>query len=1409
MKHKTVSRIVVLSMLLALIFSAVGAKPANAAGIYTHTWFIEKAIEKLDPYRDFDDEYDDGDYDELVHILNQYPWEANYGSVFPDLTYGNVDKNWAEYMHDTTDAGDNFTKYLQFLNDKGYSKTASGGLQTDYYKDFLKDPAYTARVPNFRAALMQQLVERFKHNPRTVDDEKMIAFLFGLIAHQESDIPWHWNDSSWLGFEKWAEIQGLKSCGFVIPDLNAVEPCFDVVLLYYDNPDHVLSFSFLPTIKPVVFAASDSVGIPRPACNGRATEFLNLFWDVCNDQNTPLEDGQSQVELFWQAIQTNPFGDHPGWLNDVQTYVPGGIDHGSAFVAGAWMQTWDLLKNHTNTLYAKPVASGLENCTSWANACVLRYAMNNSIPGQEIWAAAGTDTHKPTGVIDRSATFQLKNGVAVYGGFAGTETSRDQRNPKDHPTILSGDIGTPGNNSDNSYHVVTGTTGATLDGFTISDGNANGTDPNNKGGGMYNNGSSPTVTNVTFSGNTASLDGGGMYNNASNPTVTNVTFSGNWALYGGGMYNNGNSIPTVTNVTFSDNTADDSGGGMLNNGSIPWVTNVTFSANNATRGNGGGMYNGSGSLSLIYNTIFWGNTATNGAQIYNDNSNLMINYSVVQGGYAGGTNIITDDPKLGTLGNYGGVTQTIPLLPGSSAIDTGTMDWELFGFPSTMNCPSTDQRGVLRPQDENCDIGAYEYNYAGTYYVKPTASGSGNCQSWANACTLQNALVTATSGDEIWVAAETYKPTTGTDRTATFQLKSGVAVYGGFDGTETTRDQRKPATNITILSGDIGTSGDNSDNSYHVVTANGITGATLDGFTISGGNANGTVAPQNKGGGMYNYGSSPTVTNVIFSGNAASLDGGGMYNDNASNPTVTNVTFSGNSALYGGGMYNNGNSNPTVSNVTFSDNTADDSGGGMFNNGSHPTVTNVTFSANKTTRGSGAGMYNLSGSNPTITNVTFANNNSAWDGGGIANKGSSPTIINSTFSGNKAVNGGGGIQNFDASATILMNVTFSGNQATGGGTARGSGGGLDNCSSPNVKVYNSIFWGNTAVIGNQINNIYSDGVVVDSSVVDGGYVGGTNIITADPLLGKLGNYGGFTTTIPLLVGSSAIDTGKDSVCPATDQRGVTRPQGAHCDIGAFEYVKMAPVATTNAASAITTTGATLNGIVNANNDSSTVSFEYGLSTSYGTTVTATQSPVTGITNTAVSKAIIGLTPNTTYHYRVVAVNSGGTTNGLDQTFKTLAMVQRAKNGGFNLYPIGKKIPTSWVAAQFATTDGKDTATKKEGAASVKIAGAAGKIKTLTQTLSLIGPLGDTFTFSYWVKADKFPAAGLCQAQVLFYSGTTLKGTKTLKCPTGTTYAWKQAKLSFTAPAAYTKVVIKFTFSKASGTVWFDLVSLMR
>ena len=105
----------------------------------------------------------------------------------------------------------------------------------------------------------------------------------------------------------------------------------------------------------------------------------------------------------------------------------------------------------------------------------------------------------------------------------------------------------------------------------------------------------------------------------------------------------------------------------------------------------------------------------------------------------------------------------------------------------------------------------------------------------------------------------------------------------------------------------------------------------------------------------------------------------------------------------------------------------------------------------------------------------------------------------------------------------------------------------------------------------------------------------------------------------------------------------------------FTTVAQAPSVTTVAASAITIDGATLNGTVNAQNDSTTVSFEYGPTIGYGTTVTAAESPVTGLTDQAVSYALSGLTPNTLYHYRAVGINSGGTITGSDRTFTTLPL----------------------------------------------------------------------------------------------------------------------------------------------------------
>lgn len=237
--------------------------------------------------------------------------------------------------------------------------------------------------------------------------------------------------------------------------------------------------------------------------------------------------------------------------------------------------------------------------------------------------------------------------------------------------------------------------------------------------------------------------------------------------------------------------------------------------------------------------------------------------------------------------------------------------------------------------------------------------------------------------------------------------------------------------------------------------------------------------------------------------------------------------------------------NLTLSNSTLSGNAAAVRGGGIFSLFGSLMVTNSTISGNVVGGGNGGGISNASG-NITLTNSTVSGN-SALDpsagpvqgGGGIYSNAGHVTLTNSTLSANKATVNGGGIFSASSAHVTLTNSTVSGNSAG----ATSLGGGISVSSGSTLVVNNSI------VAGNKNGNSNSD--------INGSFTGTNNLIGGDPMLGALGNNGGPTQTMLPAGSSPALNAGLGTVCKTApvsglDQRGLSRPQGPHCDIGAVE-----------------------------------------------------------------------------------------------------------------------------------------------------------------------------------------------------------------------------------------------------------------
>jgi CSLREA domain-containing protein len=274
----------------------------------------------------------------------------------------------------------------------------------------------------------------------------------------------------------------------------------------------------------------------------------------------------------------------------------------------------------------------------------------------------------------------------------------------------------------------------------------------------------------------------------------------------------------------------------------------------------------------------------------------------------------------------------------------------------------------------------------------------------------------------------------------------------------------------------------------------------------------------------------------IFNGDLASGNGGGLLNEGTA--TLNNCVVGENSVPGGdgGGLYNN--DVMTISGSVIAENSASNGdGGGIYDNGTSITITNTTIAANLAPGGDGAGMY-FNGVTATISqSAIFGNSASGGDGGGIYVNGVTLTLTNCTLNANDAFDGGG-IFNIGNTANLIA-VTIAGNSATN------TGGGIEASSTP--QLTGTIVANNT---GGNCNGAVTDG---GTNLQFPGTTCGASILSADPLLGPLADNGGPTLTMALGVGSPAINANTESCPPPPiDQRGIARPQGPACDIGAFE-----------------------------------------------------------------------------------------------------------------------------------------------------------------------------------------------------------------------------------------------------------------
>ena len=807
-------------------------------------------------------------------------------------------------------------------------------------------------------------------------------------------------------------------------------------------------------------------------------------------------------------------------------------------------------------------------------------------------------------------------------------------------TILgpgAGLLSVSGNNVSRVFYLNSGST-ATLLRLTITGGNGS-----DSGGALYSKGTA-ALTNCVVSGNTGFDGGGGLSFFGGVAMLTNCTISNNVCNSGqggGGLYSDGTAT-SLTDCTISGNSARN-GGGLLVRGSDTLI-NCTISGNSAT--SGGGLYNVIGTVILDDCTVSANSATTKGGGLYNANfGTATLNNTIVagnttggdlSGSYGGSNDLVGGTPLLAALGNYGGPTQTMPPLPGSTVFAAGSTAL----IPNSI---TTDQRGEPRTLNGKVDIGAVEsqgytftasgtpqYAFTGTAFAQPLkvtvtpnyASDpiNGGIITFTAPISGASAMLSATT---VTIASGSVSVTATANTTAgnyaVTATAAGVlapAFFSLYNLTpsllvNTTSDPSTPSIGLISLREAIAYA-DSLAGVQTVAFSSTVFGTTAQTITLTGGALNLTK----------NAGVSGSVTILGAGANLLSISGNNvsrvftLYGGGA---TLQSLTITGGNAFItaGGGLFSSGGS-MTLANCVVTGNFSD-SGGGLDFSGGVAMLTNCTVSGNVGNYG-GGGLYS-NGTATTLIDCTISGNSTKFNGGGLSIRGSA-LLINCTVSGNSTPDKGGGLYIVNGTAT-LNDCTVSGNSA-----GFGEGGGMY-IKGGTVTLDNTIVAGSTS---------FGDLV--------GTYAGSNDFVGGSPLLAALGNYGGPTQTMPPLPGSPVIAVGSTSLIPngiTTDQRGEPRTVIGKVDIGAVESqgYTLTPVAGTTPQSALI-------GTAFANPLAVTVSPNYSNDPVNGGVITYTE-PISGATATlsAGSATITGgqasvtASANTTFgRYNVSASATG-------------------------------------------------------------------------------------------------------------------------------------------------------------------------